>query len=76
MPNISDVFIDIGATTKREIRARCEVAKEEYIKVVDMEHAAFLRLVKQQVFPKAYEYLNTLSKTSDPELSGFPNSYK
>merc|ERR1712113_27710 len=64
LENYLQVFVEIGACSKKEVAAKAEVCKEEYIKTVHMEYQAFLHLARQQIIPRAFRYLSNLRFSS------------
>ena len=55
-----DVFVQIGACTKSEIQAKCEVMREMYHLTVDAEAKALINVAGQKIVPRAMKYLDAV----------------
>jgi glutamine synthetase len=73
------VFVDVGACSNNEIQAKVEVEKERYIKTVDTEVKALLRLSHQKIIPRAMRHLETLavgSKSTLPFIKSYTENFE
>jgi len=71
-----EVFVEVGACSKKEIAAKTEVTREGYIKTVDMEYRAFLSLARQQIIPRAFKYVQLLKFSSTKiEINKFAEGF-
>ena len=68
--------MEVGACSKREIKARCECEKERYMLTVETEAKALIHTATQSVIPRAYAYLTTLpSKSSYTHVNRFSERF-
>ena len=56
----SAVFEQIGACSKAEVAARCEVMRDNYRLTVEAEARALVNLAFQKIVPRAMKYLQTV----------------
>jgi glutamine synthetase type III len=70
------VFVEVGACSEREIRARCECERQRYMLTVETEAKALVHTATQSVIPRAYAYLNTLpSQSSHTHVNRFSERF-
>ncbi len=58
------LFSSFGILTAAELKARQEIALEQYEMTIDIEGRTLENLVQTQVIPAAFEYLNELTQTA------------
>jgi glutamine synthetase len=51
-----EVFVKVGACSKKEMVAKCEVMRENYVKTVETETQCIIDVATQQIIPRAYRY--------------------
>ena len=66
----------VGACSKKEIDAKCEVVRENYIKTVEAEIKSIIDLANQKIVPRGYKYLQSLSfGKSKKSISKFADKF-
>ena len=50
--------------TESEVRSRCEILYENYVKTVKIEALTMIDMIKKEIIPSAVKYMNTLSETA------------
>ncbi|MCY4000427.1 MAG: glutamine synthetase III [Bacteroidetes bacterium] len=58
----TDLFSSFGILTAAELKARKEIALEQYEMAIDIEAETLENLVRTQIMPAAFDYLNSLTQ--------------
>jgi len=50
--------------TESEVRSRCEILYENYVKTIKIEALTMIDMINKEIIPSAVSYMNTLAKTA------------
>jgi glutamine synthetase len=62
-PHVIKAFVQYGVLNERELRARHEVALEQYNKTVNIEAQLMVLMANRSILPAAYRFLGELAQT-------------
>ncbi len=62
-PDVIKAFVRYGVLNERELRARHEVALEQYNKTVNIEAQLMVLMANRSILPAAYRFLGELAQT-------------
>jgi len=67
-----EVFVNHGVFSEAELRARCEIYLENYIKTIHIEALTFSEMIRKDIIPSVSEYVGVLSDSAMSKKSFVP----
>lgn len=74
-----DVFVAHGVYSETELKSRCEIYLENYVKTIHIEALTMSEMIKKDILPAVSEYIGSLSDSAYSKRSlipGIDNSFE